>query len=94
MARPMVLETISKLADEAEDIPEWVLTSFNDPDVELVTRTNDVENLKSALFRLDYGGGTDVPEEAFKGEMHNRLKQSVASGEISSDLYRLSCGDI
>ena len=69
MARPMVSETITKLADEAEDIPEWILTSFNDPDVELVTRTNDVEDLKSALFELDYGGGEDIPEQAFKGKI-------------------------
>ena len=30
-------------------------------------RVQNVEDLKSGLFKLDYGGGGDIPEQAFKG---------------------------
>ena len=57
-------------------IPEWILTSFNDPtDLDepgatLVRKAENVEDLKSGLSELVYGGGgRDIPEQAFKGTM-------------------------
>ena len=73
IARSEVSDTISKLADSEPDIPEWVLTSFNDPDAELVTKTDNPEDLKSGLNGLEYGGGGDVPEQAFRGTMYYML---------------------
>ena len=70
-------ETIEKLTSQAPNIPEWVLTSFNDPDVNLVKKTNDVTDLKSGLFGLNFGGGGDIPEQAFKGTIHYRLRRFV-----------------
>ena len=68
-ALPMVKEMILKLVESRSKIPTWVLTSFNDPDVSLVKKTNEVEDLKSGLEQLKYGGGGDLEEEAFQGEM-------------------------
>ena len=65
-----MLELISKMADREPEIPQWVLTSFKDPDARLVKKTNNVEDLKSALNELRYGGGGDIPEQAFKGNMY------------------------
>ena len=67
-ALPMVKEMILKLVESRSKIPTWVLTSFNDPDVSLVKKTNEVEDLKSGLGQLKYGGGGDLEEEAFQGE--------------------------
>ena len=58
---------IFKLTNQAPNIQTWVLTSFNDTDVEMVEMTNDVKDLKLALLGLNFGGGGDVPKEAFKG---------------------------
>ena len=58
------------MADREPEIPQWVLTSFKDPDARLVKKTNNVEDLKSALSELRYGGGGDVPEQAFKGTIY------------------------
>ena len=71
-ARKEVRELISKMAEREPEIPQWVLTSFKDPDTKLVKKTNNVEDLKSALSELRYGGGGDVPEQAFKGAIYER----------------------
>ena len=68
-ALPMVKEMILKLVESGSKIPTWVLTSFNDPDVRLVKKTNKVEDLRSGLNQLNYGGGGDPDEEAFQGTM-------------------------
>ena len=70
-ALSMVRETISKLADSEPSIPNWVLTSFNDPAARLVKKTNNVRDLKTGLLELNYGGGGDIPEQAFKGTMYH-----------------------
>ena len=44
-----------------------MLTSFNDPDVKLVKKTNNVKELRSGLKQLEYGDGGDLEEEAFRG---------------------------
>ena len=66
-ALPRVKEMISKLIESGSKIPTWVLTSFQDPDVDVRKETNDVEELKSALEELEYGRGKDLPEQAFEG---------------------------
>ena len=87
-------ELISSLADSEPDIPEWVLTSFNDPTdpdepgAKLVTRADNPEDLKSGLMGLDYDGistaRNDIPEQAFKGTMYYMLgnKQSVGFPKV------------
>ena len=66
-AIPRVQEMISKLIESGSKIPTWVLTSFRDPDVDVRKETNDVEELRSALKELRYGGGGDLEEQAFEG---------------------------
>ena len=68
-ALPMVKEMIVKLVESRSKIPTWVLTTFNDPNVTLVKKTNEVQDLISGLGQLKYGGGGDPVEEAFQGEI-------------------------
>ena len=42
--------------------------SFNDPKVKLVRNVESAEELKSGLDELDYKGGLDIEEQAFRGE--------------------------
>ena len=65
----MVKEMILKLVESRSKIPTWVLTSFNDPAVSLVKKTNKVKDLRSSLNKLEYGGGGDLEEEVFQGRM-------------------------
>ena len=67
-ALDMVKKMILKLIESRSKIPTWVLTSFNDPDVDVRKETNDVEELRSALKELTFGGGGDPEkEQAFEG---------------------------
>ena len=68
-ALPTIKKLISKLVESRSKIPTWVLTSFNDPDVKLVKKTNNVKELRSGLKQLKYGGGGDLDEEAFRGAL-------------------------
>ena len=68
-ALPIVKEMILKLVESGSKIPTWVLTSFNDPAVSLVKKTNKVKDLRSGLSKLKYGGGGDLEEEVFQGTM-------------------------
>ena len=70
-ALPMVKKMIADLVKTAPKIPTWVLTSFKDPDVELVRKTTDVEELKTDLDALDFGGDPkdDLKEQALKGNL-------------------------
>ena len=45
-ALPMVKKMIADLVKTAPKIPTWVLTSIKDPEVKLVKKTTDVEELK------------------------------------------------
>ena len=69
-ALPMVKEMISKLIESRSKIPTWVLTSFNDPVVKFRKKTKDVEELRSSLNRLRYGGGGNLEEQAFRGAIY------------------------
>ena len=65
----MVKNLVKSLIESGSTVPTWVLTSFNDPDVELVINTSDVEELRSSLNNLKYGGGDDIWEQALKGKL-------------------------
>ena len=63
-AIPMVKKSISDLVKSAPKIPTWVLTSIKDPDVKLVKKTADVEELKREVDALDHKGDPrDDPKE-------------------------------
>ena len=67
-AQAMVKKMIEDLVKTATKIPTWVLTSFSDPDVALVKKTKDEEELKTSVDSLKFqGGGRDPKEQAFKG---------------------------
>ena len=73
-ALPMVKKMIKDLVKTATKIPTWVLTSFKDPDVALVKKTKDEEELKTSLDSLKFeGGGDDVKEQALKGNCGESL---------------------
>ena len=76
-ALPLVKEMILKLIESRSKIPTWVLTSFNDPIVKLVKKTNDVEELRSGLNQLRYGGGGDLEEQAFRGAIYLEYKPGI-----------------
>ena len=67
-ALPMVKKMVSNLVKSGSKVPKWVLTDFKDPDVQLVKSTTDVEDLKSGLNNLKYGGGGDIWEQVLKGK--------------------------
>ena len=67
-ALDMVKKMILKLIENRSKIPTWVLTSFNDPDVDVRKETKDVEELRSALKELTFRGvGDPEKEQAFEG---------------------------
>ena len=66
----MVKQMISKIIESRSKIPTWVLTSFNDPVVKFRKKTDDVEELRSSLNRLRYGGGGNLEEQAFEGAIN------------------------
>ena len=70
-ALPMVKKMISALEKTAPKIPTWVLTSFKDPEVKLVRKTADVEELKTDLDALDHNGDPrdDPKEQVLKGNL-------------------------
>ena len=73
-ALPMVKKMIKDLVKTATKIPTWVLTSFNDPDVALVKKTKDGEELKTSVDSLKFqGGGNDSKEQALKGNCGESL---------------------
>ena len=73
----MVKEMISKLIESRSKIPTWVLTSFNDPLVKLVKKTKYVEELRSGLDQLRFGGGGDLEEQAFQGAICLEFKLGI-----------------
>ena len=67
-ALPMVKKMVTNLVESGSKVPTWVLTNFNDPDVQLEINTPDVEELKSSMNELKYGGGDDLREQVLKGK--------------------------
>ena len=73
----MVKKMILKLIETSSKIPTWVLTGFNDPLVKLVKKTKDVEELRSGLDQLRFGGGGDLEEQAFQGAICLEFKLGI-----------------
>ena len=67
-ALPMVKKMVTNLVESGSKVPTWVLTNFNDPDVQLEKVTPNVEELKSSMNELKYGGGDDLREQVLKGK--------------------------
>ena len=65
---PLVKATILNLVKSGSNIPKWVLTSFKDPNANVVSETADVEQLKLAVQNLSFSGGGDAPEQALLGK--------------------------
>ena len=70
-AIPMVKKSISDLVKSAPKIPTWVLTSIKDPEVKLVKKTADVEELKRDIDALNHKGDPrdDPKEQVLKGNL-------------------------
>ena len=69
-ALPMVKKMVSSLVTSGSKVPRWVLTNFKDPNVELEINTKDVEELKTSLDELKYGGGGDIWEQVLEGQRY------------------------
>ena len=67
-ALPMVKKMVTNLVESGSKVPTWVLTNFNDPDVELEINTTDVKELRSSMNDLKYDGGGDFSEQVLKGK--------------------------
>ena len=93
-ALPMVKKMIADLVKTAPKIPTWVLISFKDPDVELVRKTEDVEELKTDLDALDFGGDPldDLKEQALKGNLKSVHCPITSSGIIITWDGKISSG--
>ena len=64
---PLVKEMVKSLVKAGSKVNRWVLVSIKDPEVEVVSVTNDHEELERNLDELTYGGGGDVQEQVLKG---------------------------
>ena len=65
----MVKKMVSDLVDSGSKVPRWVLTNFKDSNVELVTSTDNVDDLRSSLNDFTYGGGGDLTEQVLQGNL-------------------------
>ena len=70
-ALPMVKKMIADLVKKGTKLPTWALTSFKNPDVKFVRKTEDVEELKTDLDALTHIGDPkdDLKEQALKGKL-------------------------
>ena len=64
---PMVKEMVKKVVKAGSKVYRWVLVSIKDPGVDVVSITNDHEDLDADLNELTYGGGGDIQEQVLKG---------------------------
>ena len=65
---PLVKEMVKSLVRAGSKVSRWVLTSIKDPETNVVSITNDQEELERNLDELNYGGGGDLQEQVLKGE--------------------------
>ena len=65
---PLVKEMVKSLVNAGSQVDKWVLTSIKDPEVDVVTITNDNEEIERSLDELTYGGGGDLQEQVLRGE--------------------------
>ena len=64
---PFVKTMVKSLVKAGSKVYKWVLVSIKDPGVNVVSITNDNEELETDLDDLQYGGGGDVQEQVLKG---------------------------
>ncbi|KAM3965959.1 von Willebrand factor A domain-containing protein 7-like [Aphomia sociella] len=60
-----VFDTVT--TSNASQIENFILITFNDPDVKLLSITKDKNVFKSALEKITVNGGGDCPEYAMSG---------------------------
>ena len=82
----MVKKMVTNLVESGSKVPTWVLTNFNDPDVQLEINTPDVEELKSSMNELKYGGGDDLREQVLKGKRRLSANWSPFSSPLEAHL--------
>ena len=51
---------VRSLVQAGSNVERWVLVSIKDPEVNVVSITNDHEELETSLDELKYGGGGDL----------------------------------
>ena len=68
---PLVKEMVKELVQAGSKVNRWVLTSIKDPEVDVVTITNDHEEIETSLDELNYGGGGDLQEQVLKGKRNS-----------------------
>ena len=68
---PLVKEMVRSLVQAGSRVYRWVLVSIKDPEVEMVTITNDHEEVETDLDELNYGGGGDLQEQVLKGKRNS-----------------------
>ena len=74
---PSVRTMATTLVNAGSQVNRWVLVSIKDPEVNVVSITNDIEDLVTDLNGLTYGGGGDVEEQVLRGGRNwNLLKQT------------------
>ena len=64
---PLVKEMVKSLVKAGSKVNRWVLVSIKDPEVEIVSVSNDHEDIEESLDELEYGGGGDLQEQVLKG---------------------------
>ena len=64
---PLVREMVRSLVQAGSNVNRWVLVSIKDPEVEVISVTNDHEEIEESLDELNYGGGGDLQEQVLKG---------------------------
>ena len=71
---PLVKEMVRSLVRAGSRVRTWTLVSIKDPEVEVVSISNDHENIETSLDELNYGGGGDLQEQVLEGEKINSFK--------------------
>ena len=64
---PFVKTMVKSLVKAGSKVYKWVLVSIKDPGVNVVSITNDIEDLSTDLNGLTFGGGGDVEEQVLRG---------------------------
>ena len=64
---PLVKTMVKQLVNAGSEVYRWVLVSIKDPGVDVVSITNDHQDLDRDLDELTYGGGGDVQEQVLRG---------------------------
>ena len=68
---PLVREMVKSLVRAGSRVDKWVLVSIKDPEVEVVSVSNDHEDIEETLDELIYGGGGDLQEQVLQGNRNS-----------------------